>query len=110
MLHDEFPHIVQLKSFTSESDGGGGQTTPEWSTVATFKAFMNTPSSREIYQAQQLQSPLDRIMYTPYRTDITQEMRVVWRGDQYELTGKPMDLGGLQEMVKVPLKLVRAGG
>ncbi|WP_245153939.1 phage head closure protein [Jeotgalibacillus proteolyticus] len=112
---EEFPHEVIIQVHTEPvSDGGGGYLpgTGGWMNVDTddFFGFLDTPTSREIYEAHQLQHPFDRNLYYPYRTDITPKMRVVCEGDIYEIVSKPMDQGGQNEIMKVPLRLVSPGG
>ena len=106
MLYDEFPHEVMFQVFDKVDDGAGGYT-EEWSTYATIQAFVDTPSSREAYQAHKLGNPLDRYLYYPYRTDIKPNMRVVYENETYELAGKPEDQGGQHEIMRVALKLVK---
>lgn len=105
MLLDEYPHTVTFQSLKKVSDGAGGYV-EKWSNVLTLSGFMDTPSSREIFHAMQLQNPLDRNLYYPYRTDVNEKMRCTFKGETYELIGKPQDQGGQHEVMKVPLKLV----
>lgn len=104
----EFPHSVTFLTEQKVSDGGGGFTM-SWVDYVTIDAFMDTPTSREMFQAQQLQTPLDRNLYYAYRTDILPSMRVRHGTDTYELQGKPMDQGGQNEIMMVPLALVNNG-
>lgn len=108
MLHDEYPHPVTFQTYSKVSDGAGGHV-QNWIDVLTIDAFLDTPSSREIFTAMQLQNPLDRNLYYEYRTDINEKMRCTCEGETYELTGKPQDQGGQHEVMKVPLKLVPHG-
>lgn len=108
MPHDEYPHDVVFQVFTKVSDGAGGST-KSWKNTLYIKGFLDTPSSREIFQAMQLHAPLDRNLYFPYRNDVNETMRCTCEGDQYELIGKPQDQGGQHEIMKVPLKLVSNG-
>lgn len=108
MPHDEYPHTVVFQTLTKVPDGAGGNK-QVWAIGLTIAGFLDTPSSREIFQAMQLQVPLDRNLYYPYRTDINETMRCTCEGDQYELIGKPQDQGGQHEIMKVPLKLVTHG-
>lgn len=104
---DEFPHEVTILTYQDRvSDGGGGYLPAEWVPFTTLMGFVDTPSSRERYQAQQLQNPLDRNLYFPYRTDIKPSMRVLYDSDTYEIKGKPMDQGGMNEVMMVPLAVV----
>lgn len=105
MLLDEYPHEVTFWESRKIPDGAGGYENG-WAAVLTISGFMDTPSSREIFQAMQLQNPLDRNLYYPYRTDVNEKMRCTFEGETYELIGKPQDQGGQHEVMKVPLKLV----
>ena len=105
MLHSEYPHSITFQTLTKVSDGAGGFTST-WTTTLSIQGFLDTPSSREIFQAMQLSNPLDRNLYYPYRTDINEKMRCVCEGETYELIGKPQNQGGQREIMKVPLKLV----
>lgn len=105
MLYDEYPHIVTFQTLTKVSDGAGGST-KLWADVLTIDAFLDTPSSHEIFAAMQLQNPLDRNLYYEYRNDINEKMRCTCEDVTYELIGKPQDQGGQHEVMKVPLKLV----
>jgi SPP1 family predicted phage head-tail adaptor len=108
MHQDEYPHEVVFQTSTKVSDGAGGHV-QSWTPTLTIQGFLDTPSSREIFTAQQLSNPLDRNLYYPYRTDINEKMRCTCEGDTYELVGKPQDQGGQHEVMKVPLKLVANG-
>ncbi|MGM0903065.1 MAG: phage head closure protein [Bacillota bacterium] len=104
---DQFPHeVVFLIQKEPISDGGGGYLPSAWAEYDRVDGFLDTPSSRELYQAQQLQHPFDRHLYYPYRTDITTKMRVECEGDTYELAGKPLDQGGQHEIMRVALRLI----
>lgn len=104
MLSDEFPHSVEVKRKTSVPDGTGGYTTG-WATVFSMMGFLDTPTSRERYEAQQMKNPLDRYLYFPYRTDITPAMRLTCEGETYEFAGRAEDQGGQHEIMRVALKL-----
>jgi len=105
MLHDEFPHEVTFQVFGKVDDDSGGYE-EKWIDYEAIKAFVDTPSSRETYQAHKLGNPLDRYLYYPYRTDIKPNMRVVYETETYELAGRPEDQGGQREIMRVALKLV----
>lgn len=108
MLFDEYPHSVTFQKLSCASDGGGGWI-QAWSDVLTIKGFVDTPSSNEIFIAQQLKNPYDRNLFYPYRKDITADMRCTYEGISYELVGHPQDQGGQHEVMKVPLKLAVNG-
>lgn len=109
MRHAEYPHTVTFQKLSRVSDGGGGWI-QSWSDVLTISGFVDTPSSREIFTAQQLNNPLDRNLFFAYREDIEADMRCTCKGVSYELIGRPQDQGGQEEVMKVPLKLVQNGG
>lgn len=109
MLQDEFPHQVIFQKLTKVPDGAGGHTSL-WKNELILNGFMDTPSSRELFEAQQLNNPFDRNLYYPYRTDVTEDMRCQFKGDSYELVGRPQDQGSQEETMLVPLKLVKNGG
>lgn len=105
MLYDEFPHEVEVLVKKKISDGAGGSVT-SWIPTFAINGFMDTPTSKERFEALQLQNPLDRFLYYPYRTDIKTEMRIRHEVETYELSGRPEDQGGQQEIMRVALKLV----
>lgn len=105
MHYDEFPHEVEVVQKKKVSDGGGGFET-KWFPVATLEAFIDTPTSKEQYYAQQLGNPLQRYMYYPYRTDLTSSMRLRYEGEIYAFAGRAEDQGGQHEIMRVALKLV----
>lgn len=111
MHNDEFPHTVTIMEQERVSDGGGGFEF-FWSAKFMVQGLLDTPSSREIFEAHQLNNPLDRNLYYSYRTDIFANMRCVYEYDgiveTYDLVGNPQDQGGQREIMQVPLKLVRA--
>ncbi|MFE3573945.1 phage head closure protein [Lysinibacillus sp. NPDC059133] len=105
MPYDEFPHEVEVVQKKKVPDGDGGFET-KWSPVETIEAFVDTPTSKERYYAQQLDNPLERYMYYEYRTDLTSSMRLRYEGEIYSFAGRPEDQGGQHEIMRVALKLV----
>jgi len=102
---NEFPHEVEVVQKKKVSDGAAGFET-KWLPVDTIDAFIDTPTSKEQYYAQQLGNPLQRYMYYPYRTDLTSSMRLRYEGEIYAFAGRPEDQGGQHEIMRVALKLV----
>ncbi|WP_249645854.1 MULTISPECIES: phage head closure protein [unclassified Lysinibacillus] len=102
---DEFPHEIEIVEKKKVSDGAGGFKT-NWHPVDTIEAFVDTPTSKEQYYAQQLGNPLERYMYYEYRTDLTSSMRLRFEGEIYAFAGRPEDQGGQHEIMRVALKLV----
>lgn len=111
-MAEEFPHHVEFQIFDKVSDGGGGHE-KDWITVLDFNGFLDTPTSQELFQAQQLNYTLDRNLFYPYRTDVKEQMRCIYREDDiqetYELVSRPQDQGGQREIMKLMLKLVPNG-
>ena len=105
MLYDEFPHTVEVVQKKKISDGAGGFKT-DWHPVDTIEAFVDTPTSKERFYAQQLDNPLERYMYYEYRTDLTSSMRLRYEDEIYAFAGRPEDQGGQHEIMRVALKLV----
>jgi SPP1 family predicted phage head-tail adaptor len=106
MLHDEFPHSITVLKKNPIQDKMGGIIDERWGPSFEMKGFMDTPSSRERYEAQQLKNPLDRYLFYPYRTDIDSAMRITYEDEMYELAGRPEDQGGQHEIMRVALKLI----
>lgn len=106
MLYDEFPHEVIIQSLEAIYDDSGGFE-KNWVTIDTIDAFVDTPTSDESFKAQQLQTKLDRFMYYEYRDDLTADMRILFGSEVYEFAGDPMDQGGMNEKMRVPLKKVK---
>lgn len=104
-MYDEFPHEVDVLEKRKTSDGAGGFKL-QWVPVETIAAFVDTPSSKEQYYAQQLGNPLSRYMYYPYRADFKSDMRLQYEGEIYEFAGRAEDQGGMHEIMRVALKLV----
>ncbi|WBF54901.1 phage head closure protein [Lysinibacillus sp. JK80] len=105
MHYGEFPHEVEVVQKRKVTDGAGGFKT-EWFPVDTMEVFVDTPTSKERLLAHQVQNPLDRFMYYPYRTDLKSDMRLSFEGEIYAFAGHPEDQGGQHEIMCVALKLV----
>jgi SPP1 family predicted phage head-tail adaptor len=106
MLGAEFPHSITVLKKNPIRDKMGGIIDEKWTPVIRLNGFVDTPSSRERYESQQLENPLDRYLFYPYRTDIDSAMRITHEGETYELAGRPEDQGGQHEIMRVALKLV----
>ncbi|MEH6941524.1 phage head closure protein [Bacillus sp. JJ722] len=104
-MADDFPHEVEIHTKQRIPDGVGGYIS-DWAKLSDLDAFVDTPTSRERYEAQQLSNPLDRYMYFEYGADLTSVMRIKHNSDLYELAGRPEDQGGADEVMRVALKLV----
>jgi SPP1 family predicted phage head-tail adaptor len=109
MMNEIYPHSVTFQELQKVPDGAGGFEQAWVDVLIDVPAFCDTPSSREIFQAQQLNTPFDRNLYYEYRTDITEKMRCVFEDDIYELIAKPQDQGGQKEVMKVQLRMIPNG-
>lgn len=125
-MYDEYPHVVnvlQLIEVETDETGSveydelgnpiyiedelGNNVSTNWQSVNdAFVCFVDTPKSFEVYTAMQNNHKLDRFMYYPYNTDITAGMRVEHDGTLYEVTKKPENQGGLNEIMRVALSEV----
>ncbi|MGG2111917.1 phage head closure protein [Lysinibacillus pakistanensis] len=105
MLYAEFPHEVEVVEKRTTADDSGDRKT-QWIPIDTIESFVDTPTSKEKLLAHQVQNPLDRYMYYPYRTDLKSDMRLRYEGEIYAFAGRPEDQGGQHEIMRVALKLV----
>lgn len=96
----EFPHIITFQEEQSIPDGGGGRTV-NWANVLTTEAFVDPITSREFYQAQQANYPVDYNVFIPYQDDIKQSMRIKYGEQVLALKSKPIDLGGAGEILMI---------
>ena len=106
MLTDEFPHVVTVLKKQPIRDAMGGIKDEQWTLIFKMNGFVDTPTSRERFIAQQTQNPVDRFLFYPYRTDLDSAMRITYENEMYELAGRPEDQGGQHEIMRVALKLV----
>lgn len=56
---------------------------------------------REFFAAAQLQSTIDVRFRVRYRTDITASMRVVWRGEPYDIVGEPINVDAANDELQL---------
>lgn len=71
-----------------------GEADGDWQDVASCWAQAQPLRGREFFAAGQMQQATDVRFRIRYRTDITHEMRVVWKGLPHELAGPPIDVDG----------------
>lgn len=107
-MDEDFPHEVAALKSTKVKDRGAGHSL-SWSNAFHFSGLMDTPSSREIFNAHQRNIVLDRNLYCEFRTDIKKGMRISHSDDIYEVAALPEDQGGQEEILKIALKLVSDG-
>jgi len=91
---------VTFQSVSRTKGDMGGQV-ETWADHATVWANVRQPSSRELVAAAQMQSTMDHVITVRYRTDITSDMRVMWRGRALEIVGDPYDPDGRRVEMKL---------
>ena len=69
----------------SEVRGRSGQTTLQWSNLATVWASVEGLSSRDIMQAQQANVMATHRIRIRHRDDVTHTHRIVWRNRTMEI-------------------------
>lgn len=93
-----------------EPDGYGGTEMKDVVT-ATYKVFIDTPSSQERFYINQMNAEVfDRYMYFPYGLAIKRDMRLqtIEQGEMvtYEVIGQPEDQGGQNQIMRAKLRKV----
>ncbi|MDA7028458.1 phage head closure protein [Bacillus sp. CLL-7-23] len=104
MIYDEFPHEITFQKLESIPDGGGGYD-EKYVDYLTIHGFVCGISSREFYQAQQLQNPVNCNVYYPYRTDIDQTMRIIYANQILTLKSAPIDQGGMHKIMNLKCEI-----
>jgi SPP1 family predicted phage head-tail adaptor len=75
---------VTFESYAETADGMGGQAVA-WSTFATVWAKVRPISGRERAQAGGLEAPANYEFTIRRRADLTESMRLTWRGETYNV-------------------------
>lgn len=78
------PHQITLQTRGSTVDGHG-QTVESWADTRTCRAQCEPLNGREWFAAGQLQGSLSVRFTIRYFAGITAGMRVMWRGEPYEI-------------------------
>lgn len=100
-------HVITMQRVP---DGYGGTEMKEVVT-ATYKVFVDTPTSQERFYINQMNAEVfDRYMYFPYGLAIKRDMRLqtVEQGETvtYEVIGQPEDQGGQNQIMRAKLRKV----
>lgn len=78
-----------------------GQAAGAWQTVAEVWARARPLRSRELFAAGSIGNVTDVEFTVRWRTGITAQMRVLWRGVPYDITGEPIDIDGQQQWMQL---------
>lgn len=81
-----------------------GEPTSAWvdlASVPTVWARCRPLRSREQAAMGQLQQHVDIVVECRHRADITADMRLLWRGEPYEIVGEPLDVEGRGEDLRL---------
>ena len=105
MLYDEFPHTVKIKEEKSIDNGSGGSI-KKWIKTGEIDCFMDTPSSSRLVEMKQLGVSFHRDMYYPHGIEIPITVRIEYEGVEYTAVGDAEDQGGMNEIMRLPLKRV----
>lgn len=89
---------IEQKTVT---DNDRGEAIASWSTLATVWAQAEPLRGREFFAAAQMQETVDVKFTIRYRADITSQMRVLWRGQAYEMVSPPIDVRGRRESLEL---------
>lgn len=89
---------IQQKSVTRSAIG---EEVPTWATFATVWARVEPIRGREFFAAAQMQSATDHRVTIRYRTGITRDMRVLWRGIPLDIVGEPIDVNARKENLEL---------
>lgn len=86
-------HRIRFQTLTQTSDGQGGQV-EAWVNLisgtddeASIWAYVKPVSSRERLYAQQIEYQRSHVVTIRYRDDITQEMRFIFDGREFQIKG-----------------------
>lgn len=86
-----------------------GQDRPEWKKYKTVWATVKPYKSSEHNFMSKLKPETTHRIYIRHRTDITADMRILYRGHIYEISGPPVDLDGEHRMLEIQCEEVFDG-
>lgn len=73
--------------YKSVTRAGTGEEVTSWVVLDTVWAEVKQLRGKEFYSAAQMQDAMDHQIRIRYRTDITRDMRAVWRGQALDIVG-----------------------
>lgn len=102
----ELDQRITLQDRASGQDDRG-QANGAWADVVSTWAKAEPLSTRETFAAAAAQSQVSVRFVIRYRSSVTPDMRVMWRGRAYYIEGEPIDVKGQQQYLQL---LCVAGG
>ena len=91
--------IIRRKASTR--DPLTGAESPGWVNDAPIWAEARPLRSREFVAQAQAESEIEVVITVHYQEGITADSRIIWRGDTYELTGQPVDVGAKKRWMEL---------
>jgi SPP1 family predicted phage head-tail adaptor len=87
-----------------------GEAAGAWAGVATVWAQAQPLRGREFFASGQMQQALDVRFRIRWRAGVLASMRVLWRGEPYEIVGEPINVDGARVVLELMcVKGVRDG-
>lgn len=83
-------HRLQIVELTQEQDSDTGEMLEEWSTLDTVWGTFEPVSVKDYIAAGSTQEQIVARAVIRYRSDVTETMRVSFRGTTYEISGPPL--------------------
>lgn len=74
-----------------------GEQTYTWSDLASVWAEANPTRGREFFAAAQLQCEAPMAFRIRWRADLDRTMRVLWRGQPYDIAAEPVETRGARD-------------
>lgn len=99
----ELDQRITVQARANDTPDGHGQATAAWVNVLTdIAAKVDTRPGQDLVAAAQEQATLPVTFRIRYRTTINDRMRVLWRGQVYELLGQPINVRGANVALDLP--------
>jgi phage head-tail adaptor, putative, SPP1 family len=93
--------IINIRRKVATQDPTTGAESVTWQDDSSIYANARPLRGREFVAMQQLESEIDIIFTIHYRTGITPDARIVWRGDVYEITSPPIDVNARKQWLEL---------
>lgn len=78
-----------------------GEETVTWQRVDVIWAALKRISTKDVLAAQQMHAELSAVFIARYRDDISEDWRILWRGDIYSIIGRPLDEDGKKRYITI---------